>query len=72
VSRNIGIVLSLAVESCTRLCAELKDSKYTDANKQQKLAELKMRTKSALIYAGMIQFRLPVGVYQFLHSREVE
>ncbi|KAF8543439.1 Nup93/Nic96-domain-containing protein [Trichophaea hybrida] len=71
VARNVGIVLMMAVESCNRLGMELRDSAYADANKVQKLGELKGRTKSAMIYAGMIQYKLPAHVYAFLHSREV-
>ena len=71
VARNVGIVLKMAVESCNRLSTELRESAYADASKNQKLAELKVRTKAAMIYAGMVQYKLPAHVYAFLNSREV-
>jgi nuclear pore complex protein Nup93 len=71
VARNIGILLKMAVESCTRLIAEIRESPFADANKKQKFGELKARTKSAMIYAGMIQYKLPAHIYAFLNSREV-
>ena len=71
VARNVGIVLKMAVESCNRLSTELRESAYADASKNQRLAELKARTKSAMIYAGMVQYKLPAHVYAFLNSREV-
>lgn len=70
IARNVGIVLKMAVESCNRLAAELRDSAFADANKAQKLGELKQRTKSAMVYAGLIQYKLPAHVYAFLNSWE--
>jgi nuclear pore complex protein Nup93 len=71
VARNVGVVLKMAVQCCTQLAAELRNSPYSDANKIQKLNELKARTKSAMIYAGMIQFKLPAHIYAFLNQCEV-
>jgi nuclear pore complex protein Nup93 len=71
VARNVGMLLKMAVESCNRLSIELRESAFADATKVQKLGELKSRTKSAMIYAGMIQYKLPAHIYAYLNSREV-
>jgi len=71
VARNVGMLLKMAVESCNRLSIELRESAFADATKMQKLGELKSRTKSAMIYAGMIQYKLPAHIYAYLNSREV-
>lgn len=72
IARNIGTLLIMAVECCAQLSEDLRRSQYTDAAKHQKLQELKGRNKSAMMYAGMIQYKLPANVYQFLNSREVD
>lgn len=71
VARNVGTLLKIAVECCNRLSADLQRSHYADSNKSQKLEELKARKKSAMIYAGLIQYKLPAHVYAFLNSNEV-
>ncbi len=71
VSRNIGTLLKMAVECCSRMTAELRDSAFADASRGGKLAEFKAKTKSAMIYAGMIQYKLPAHVYAYLNSRNI-
>ncbi|KAI5798894.1 Nup93/Nic96-domain-containing protein [Geopyxis carbonaria] len=71
VARNVGILLKMAVECCQKLSVELRDSQYADASKTHKLTELKMRTKSAMMYAGMIQYKLPAHVYAFLTRHDM-
>ncbi|KAG0133492.1 Nup93/Nic96-domain-containing protein [Tuber indicum] len=71
VARNVGILLKMTVECCSRLSAELRDSMYADASRSQKLIELKTRAKNVMIYAGMIQYKLPAHVYEFINSRDM-
>lgn len=71
VARNVGILLKMAVECCSRLSAELRDSMFADANRAQKLNELRSRAKSVTIYTGMIQYKLPAHVYEFINSRDI-
>lgn len=71
VARNVGSLLKMAVECCRRLSQELKDSMYADSNKAQVMDALKAKIKGAMIYAGMIQYKLPADVYSFLNSREM-
>ncbi|KAI5838969.1 Nup93/Nic96-domain-containing protein [Morchella snyderi] len=71
VSRNVGLLLKMVVECCHRLSIDIRNSLFADASRDQKLVELKARTKSAMIYAGMIQYKLPAHVYEFINSRDV-
>jgi nuclear pore complex protein Nup93 len=71
VARNVGILLKMTVECCSRLSAELRESMYADASRSHKLNELKSRAKSVMIYAGMIQYKLPAHVYEFINSRDI-
>ncbi|KAL7276192.1 nuclear pore complex subunit [Rhizina undulata] len=71
VARNVGILLKMAVECCSRIIVEIRESMFADANRLQKLNEMRNRTKSAMIYAGMIQYKLPAHVYEFINSRDV-
>lgn len=61
----------MVVECCHRLSIDIKNSLFADASRDQKLVELKARTKCAMIYAGMIQYKLPAHVYEFINSRDV-
>jgi len=71
VARNVGILLKMTVECCNRLSTELRDSMYADASRNQKINELKTRAKNVMIYAGMIQYKLPAHVYEFINSRDM-
>ena len=71
VARNVGILLKMTVECCNRLTTELRDSMYADASRNQKINELRTRAKNVMIYAGMIQYKLPAHVYEFINSRDM-
>lgn len=59
VARNVGMLLKLAVECCHQLVKKLKDSQFSlDATKVQKVQEYRARVKCAMIYAGMVQYKV--------------
>lgn len=58
VARNVAILLKMAVDCCGRLAADIKQSPFADAVKARHLAELKAKTKCAMLYAGMIQYKV--------------
>ncbi|KAF8473165.1 Nup93/Nic96-domain-containing protein [Kalaharituber pfeilii] len=70
VARNVGMLLKLSVECCHQLAKKLKDSPFLDATKMQKLQEYRARVKCAMIYAGMVQYKLPTHVYEFIAHRD--
>ena len=66
VARNVGMLLKLAVECCYKLAQRLRDSVFNDATKRQKIDEYRARVKGAMIYAGMVQYKVCSNTYTFL------
>lgn len=58
VAKNVGMLLKLAVECCAQLAKQLRESPFLDATKVQKVQEYKAKVKCAMIYAGMVQYKV--------------
>ena len=63
----MGMLLKLAVECCHQLAKTLKESPFLDATKVQKLQEYRARVKCAMIYAGMVQYKVMIYFFLFFH-----
>jgi len=58
VAKNVGMLLKLAVECCAQLAKQLRESPFLDATRMQKVQEYKAKVKCAMIYAGMVQYKV--------------
>ncbi|KAJ8100619.1 Nup93/Nic96-domain-containing protein [Lipomyces tetrasporus] len=72
VARNVPMLLVMAMESCVRITRDMDASAYGDATRSKKIGELRTRAKNCMIYAGMIQYRMPREVYGRLTRMETE
>ncbi|KAK9477829.1 Nup93/Nic96-domain-containing protein [Lipomyces japonicus] len=72
VARNVPALLVLAMECCLQVTRELDGSAYGDASRSKKTGELRRYAKNCMIYAGMIQYRMPREVYGRLTRMETE
>ncbi|KAK9433666.1 Nup93/Nic96-domain-containing protein [Lipomyces doorenjongii] len=72
VARNVPMLLVMAMESFVRITREMDASAYGDATRSKKIGELRTRAKNCMIYAGMIQYRMPREVYGRLTRMETE
>ncbi|KAK9450497.1 Nup93/Nic96-domain-containing protein [Limtongia smithiae] len=63
VARNVPMMLLMTMECCVRITREMDASAYGDATRSKKIGELRTRAKNCMIYAGMIQYRMPREVY---------
>lgn len=72
VARNVAILLKMAVQCCAVLADELRSSPFGDSVKQQRIGELKNKVKGAMLYAGMIQYKVSLDVVYLLLRRLTE
>ncbi|KAK6341662.1 hypothetical protein TWF696_008731 [Orbilia brochopaga] len=70
VSRTVPQLLVMAINCTNKLLAMLKNASFQDAAKEFKVNELNGKGRSALIYAGMIQYKMPPEVYSQMTSME--
>ncbi|KAK6357889.1 hypothetical protein TWF730_007246 [Orbilia blumenaviensis] len=70
VSRTIPLLLVMGVRCIHKLLETLRNASFQDAAKDFKMKELDGKKKSALIYAGMIQYKMPPDVYSQMTSME--
>ena len=52
------MLLKLSVECCNYLASALKGSPFLDATKEAKLQEYRAMVKCAMLYAGMVQYKV--------------
>ncbi|KAK9454541.1 Nup93/Nic96-domain-containing protein [Dipodascopsis uninucleata] len=72
VARNVPMMLVMAMECCVRVTRQMDSSAYSDASRSKKIGDLRTRAKNCMIYAGMIQYRMPREVYGHLTRMETE
>lgn len=71
IARNVPTLLIMVMQCCVNIGENLNDSEYSNAGRANKLAELKARARNCMIYAGMIQYRMPREVYSQLINLEI-
>ncbi|KAK9463740.1 Nup93/Nic96-domain-containing protein [Lipomyces oligophaga] len=72
VARNVPMLLVMTMECCVRLTRQMDSIQYADSTRTKKIAELRIRAKNCMIYAGMIQYRIPREVCGRLTTMETE
>lgn len=65
-ARNVPSLLLMTMTCCAELAQNIQESEFNDATRCDRLAELKARSRNCMIYAGMIQYRMPREVYSQL------
>ncbi|KAJ2720785.1 nuclear pore complex subunit [Coemansia sp. Benny D115] len=71
ITRNFSLILLTAMDTLTRLFAGLKESPFLDAVKQANMQVLRKKARSLMVFAGMIQFRMPSDTYAKLNRMDV-
>ncbi|BFZ61356.1 nuclear pore complex subunit [Saitoella coloradoensis] len=71
IAKNVSNMVIMAMESMQAISMGLKESTYTDPSRVAKLKEIKRKAKNAVVYAGLIQYRMPAEVYTKLMRLEV-
>lgn len=68
ISKNIPSLLVIAMECMCKTFEHLKQSLYEDAGRLGKMSYIRESTRNIMIYAGMIQFRMPSEIYNKLNA----
>lgn len=71
IARNIPTLLLMVMQALVQWSQTMNDSAYVNSGRTTMLAALRDMARSALLYAGMIQYRMPREVYNQLTSLEV-
>ncbi|KAH8120687.1 nucleoporin-interacting protein NIC96 [Phellopilus nigrolimitatus] len=72
VKRNLPMFLPLAMEVLSELHQKLKNSAMADASKKMALDSLRVKSRSLVMFAGMLRFRMLPEVYSYLARLDVE
>ncbi|KAJ2095376.1 nuclear pore complex subunit, partial [Coemansia sp. S142-1] len=71
ITRNFSLILLTTMETLTRIYAGLKESPYLDGIKQANMQQLRRKARGLMVFAGMIQFRMPSDTFAKLNRMDV-
>ncbi|CEP63547.1 linker nucleoporin NIC96 LALA0_S08e05006g [Lachancea lanzarotensis] len=72
ITKNIPKLLIISMTCVCKIVKALNQSEYQSAAKIQQVEALKRLAKNCMIYAGMIQYRMPRETYSILINLEVQ
>ncbi|KAL5534677.1 hypothetical protein ACEPAG_1141 [Sanghuangporus baumii] len=72
VKRNLPVYLPLTMEILAELHKKIKNSSMAEASKKMSLDKLRVRSRSLVMFAGMLRFRMMPEVYSYLARLDVE
>jgi len=70
--RNLHTYLPLAMDAIAGVYQKVKASNTPDASRQMTLATLRKKSRSLMVFAGMLRYRLSPDVYSYLARLDVE
>ncbi|KAH9978530.1 nucleoporin-interacting protein NIC96 [Lactifluus volemus] len=70
--RNLHTYLPLAMDCIAGVYQKVKISNAPDASRQLSLAALRKKSRSLMVFAGMLRYRLSPDVYSYLARLDVE
>ncbi|ANB14289.1 linker nucleoporin NIC96 [Sugiyamaella lignohabitans] len=71
IARNVPSLLVMVMQCLVNESQALNDSAYSNSGRANNIAELRIRARNCMTYAGMIQYRMPREVYSQLTSLEI-
>ncbi|KAJ2001344.1 nuclear pore complex subunit, partial [Coemansia thaxteri] len=71
ITRNFSLILLTTMDTLSRLYAGLKESPFLDAVKQANMQQLRRKARGLMVFAGMIQFRMPSDTFARLNRMDV-
>ncbi|KAL1923580.1 uncharacterized protein VTP21DRAFT_8560 [Calcarisporiella thermophila] len=71
IARNFSQLLLMTMTILYKLYTALKESPYGDSERQLKMNLLRRKARALMIFAGMIQFRMPADMYARLNRLDV-
>ncbi|KAJ2860363.1 nuclear pore complex subunit [Coemansia aciculifera] len=71
ITRNFSLILLTTMDTLSRIYAGLKESPFLDAVKQANMQQLRRKSRGLMVFAGMIQFRMPSDTFAKLNRMDV-
>lgn len=71
VARNVPALLVMVMRCCSSIKAGLDQSQYHNEGRAARLAEMQGVSRNCMVYAGMIQYRMPREVFVELTNLEI-
>ncbi|EIN13233.1 nucleoporin-interacting protein NIC96 [Punctularia strigosozonata HHB-11173 SS5] len=70
--RNLQTYLTLTMDCLAGVHHRVKESGLADANRQMTLAALRKKSRSLMVFAGILKYRMSPDVYSYLARLDVE
>ncbi|EMD30731.1 hypothetical protein CERSUDRAFT_89692 [Gelatoporia subvermispora B] len=70
--RNLQLFLTLTMDTLASAHQKVKASSMADATRQMTLANLRKKSRSLIIFAGILKYRMSPDVYSYLARLDVE
>jgi nuclear pore complex protein Nup93 len=70
--RNLQTYLPLTMDALAAVHQKVKESHVADATRQMTLASLRKKSRSLMIFAGILKYRMSPDVYSYLARLDVE
>lgn len=70
-ARAVPSMLVMAMQCCVNISQALQSSYYANSGRNSILSDLRVRVRNVMVYAGMIQYRMPREVYAQLTNLEI-
>lgn len=71
VARNVPALLVMVMRCCSAICDQLNSSLYHNEGRHAKMLEMQGISRNCLIYAGLIQYRMPREIFVELTNLEI-
>ncbi|KAF8588475.1 NIC-domain-containing protein [Ramaria rubella] len=72
ISRNLHVFLPLTMDVLHRQHENIKRSIYSESGRQSTLAALRTKSRSLMVFAGMLKYRMSADVYAQLARMDVD
>jgi len=70
--KNLQIYLPLTMDALSGVHQRVKSSMVADATKQMTLATIRKKSRSLMVFAGILKYRMSPDVYSYLARLDVE
>lgn len=71
IARNVPTLVLMVMQCCVNIGQEVNSSSFSNSTRMEKLINLRTIARNCMIYAGMIQYRMPRDIYSQLTNLEL-
>jgi len=70
--KNLQVYLTLTMDALAGVHQKVKNSLVAEATKQVTLANIRKKSRSLMVFAGILKYRMSPDVYSYLARLDVE